>query len=474
MTTDITELAQSLKAAAEKATPGEWWADEVKNEGCYGSGDDCVEGFISYAIYGSDGQTLFDSLNSDSACISEEYDGEGHVAWDETAQRNAEFIALANPSNILALVEALEYYKSREERVISLVRDNSKSWDELYRQVEAKGKRNVELVEALEKAQQRIAELEQKHCGGALMERELAHSQVINKLMSEIDNRDFRIAELESHTVKPPVHPTVASENLDDETLQELIEFRRTTFEYHSKEGNKVQTIIHGVTLAALRELQERRKANSEPVAEVVSIYGDPEAFGEREIRPLVGIQQMPYGTKLYRHAQPAPVLPDELLNEIDDLLSVCRVYACRSRRNGSENDIPRTEKAQNWLRACRAAMLQAGNSPAQSDCCPAQNSVSPAQSPIDHGYRPECECPGCKATARICAELSANSSANPDCWCRTCRPVDLNDMRFIVCPDCGNKRCPRANDHRNACTGSNEPGQEGGAYPDTPQEVKP
>ncbi|HHR1038635.1 hypothetical protein [Klebsiella pneumoniae] len=48
---------------------------------------------------------------------------------------------------------------------------------------------------------------------------------------------------------------------------------------------------------------------DSEPVAEVVSIYGDPEAFGEREIRPLVGIQQMPYGTKLYRHAQPAPEL---------------------------------------------------------------------------------------------------------------------------------------------------------------------
>lgn len=30
-----------------------------------------------------------------------------------------------------------------------------------------------------------------------------------------------------------------------------------------------------------------------------------------------------------------------------------------------------------------------------------------------------------------------------PDCWCRTCRPVGLNDMRFVVCPDCGNKRCP-------------------------------
>ncbi|HGW1089765.1 TPA: ead/Ea22-like family protein [Klebsiella pneumoniae] len=114
MTTDITELAQRMKAAAEKATPGEWWADDVKNEGCYGSGDDCVEGFTSYAIYGSDGQTLFDSLNSDAACICEEYDGEGHVAWDETAQRNAEFIALANPANVLALVEALEKVQGME------------------------------------------------------------------------------------------------------------------------------------------------------------------------------------------------------------------------------------------------------------------------------------------------------------------------------------------------------------------------
>ena len=65
--------------------------------------------------------------------------------------------------------------------------------------------------------------------------------------------------------------------------------------------------------ISALRELQERRKADSEPVAEVVSIYGNSEAFGEREIRPLVGIQQMPYGTKLYRHAQPASEYPETL-----------------------------------------------------------------------------------------------------------------------------------------------------------------
>ncbi|HFS0176117.1 TPA: hypothetical protein ACHYTX_002386 [Enterobacter kobei] len=58
-----------------------------------------------------------------------------------------------------------------------------------------------------------------------------------------------------------------------------------------------------------------------------------------------------------------------------------------------------------------------------------------------------------------------------PTCWCHTCRPVTVTDMRFIVCPDCGNKRCPHANDHRNACTGSNEPGQEGSAYPAAPQQ---
>ncbi|PJD62680.1 hypothetical protein B9Q37_20460 [Enterobacter kobei] len=66
------------------------------------------------------------------------------------------------------------------------------------------------------------------------------------------------------------------------------------------------------------------------------------------------------------------------------------------------------------------------------------------------------------------------NSPVIPDCWCLTCRPLTFSDSRFVVCPECGNKRCPHANDHRNACTGSNEPGQEGSAYPAAPrQEVK-
>lgn len=171
--TDITELAQRMKTAAEKATQGEWWADEVKNEGCYGSGDDCAEGFTSYAIYGSDGQTLFDSLNSDAACISEEYDGEGHVAWDETAQRNAEFIALANPANVRALVEALE--KAQQERdnwrtsfdnerfradklkahIDEMTEERTASINELSRIIQKE-------VKAKREAEQRIAELESR------------------------------------------------------------------------------------------------------------------------------------------------------------------------------------------------------------------------------------------------------------------------------------------------------------------------
>ncbi|HGY9285409.1 hypothetical protein U9Z24_12515 [Escherichia coli] len=66
------------------------------------------------------------------------------------------------------------------------------------------------------------------------------------------------------------------------------------------------------------------------------------------------------------------------------------------------------------------------------------------------------------------------NAETSTKCWCRTCRPVTVTDSRFVVCPECGNKRCPHANDHRNACTGSNETGQEGSAYPAAPQqEVK-
>ena len=198
---------------------------------------------------------------------------------------------------------------------------------------------------------------------------------------------------------------------------------------------------------AALRELQERRKAevDNEPVAEVVSIYGDPEAFGEREIRPLVGIQQMPYGTKLYRHAQPVAEVPEDVL---DALQKVARIRLDMNDFDGDRRGIA------DCLCDAEYALIEVVN----------RRAAMLAAAPQSPGSEP----------ATMPGKWIPVSEQKPDCWCLTCRPVVMNDMRFVVCPDCGNKRCPRANDHRNACTGSNEPGQEGGAYPDTPQEVKP
>ncbi|HBT3701037.1 TPA: DUF551 domain-containing protein [Klebsiella pneumoniae] len=83
MTTDITELAQSLKAAAEKATPGRWE---------YYPGNTSIE----YNV---------DSMDEDQGSIV--YVDSGDFTQAQT-ERNGEFIALANPASILALVEALE------------------------------------------------------------------------------------------------------------------------------------------------------------------------------------------------------------------------------------------------------------------------------------------------------------------------------------------------------------------------------
>ncbi|EBU9314413.1 hypothetical protein DMO52_08310 [Salmonella enterica subsp. enterica serovar Amager] len=46
---------------------------------------------------------------------------------------------------VLTLLDELEHYKSREDRVTKLVLDNSTSWDELYKKLEAAEKRITEL-----------------------------------------------------------------------------------------------------------------------------------------------------------------------------------------------------------------------------------------------------------------------------------------------------------------------------------------
>ena len=54
-------------------------------------------------------------------------------------------------------------------------------------------------------------------------------------------------------------------------------------------------------------------------------------------------------------------------------------------------------------------------------------------------------------------------------CWDERTADGDIKlrmtTLRMFLCPTCGNKRCPKASDHRLACTGSNRPGQPGSIY---------
>ena len=54
---------------------------------------------------------------------------------------------------------------------------------------------------------------------------------------------------------------------------------------------------------------------------------------------------------------------------------------------------------------------------------------------------------------------------AAPTCGCYRCATPVRRSTTFIVCPRCGNKRCPRGTDHGLACTGSNDTGQRGSRY---------
>ncbi|ENZ8418843.1 hypothetical protein L1C56_03960 [Klebsiella pneumoniae] len=58
----------------------------------------------------------------------------------------------------------------------------------------------------------------------------------------------------------------LTSEILDDETLAELIAFRRSRVEYCQKEGLPYQKAMHDSMMLALEELQERRKAAAKTI----------------------------------------------------------------------------------------------------------------------------------------------------------------------------------------------------------------
>ncbi|MGE1322855.1 ead/Ea22-like family protein [Klebsiella pneumoniae] len=99
--TDITELAQSLKAAAEKATPGPW-------------------------ALARDRKTVVSNQSHPIANLS---DAMHRMLADGTTGQDAEFISLANPANIRALAEALEKAQQVDEELCKLLPPGSEYMD---------------------------------------------------------------------------------------------------------------------------------------------------------------------------------------------------------------------------------------------------------------------------------------------------------------------------------------------------------
>lgn len=50
-------------------------------------------------------------------------------------------------------------------------------------------------------------------------------------------------------------------------------------------------------------------------------------------------------------------------------------------------------------------------------------------------------------------AKPAPTQPVQPECWCTRC-DLEVNTFRshMAICPLCGDKRCPRAKDHRNDC----------------------
>ena len=67
----MTRLSDKLEAAMKAGTQGEWSVDTVQSDGEYGSGPDAHSGFHVSAIFGPNGETLFDALNSDAAIVND-------------------------------------------------------------------------------------------------------------------------------------------------------------------------------------------------------------------------------------------------------------------------------------------------------------------------------------------------------------------------------------------------------------------
>ncbi|QHJ80441.1 MAG: hypothetical protein [Caudoviricetes sp.] len=250
--TDITELAQSLKASAEKATQGNWRAFQYH-----------------------DGRCGIGGGHNDEIMVCE------HISKERP--HDAMFIALANPANIIALVEALEL-----------------------------------------KEQQRANWF-----------------QMAQKLGEDLDAAEKRIAELEDAEKKP----CAANVTLDAraELAERQLESRTVTVKLSKDHVDDADLFGWGVIVVPLEALKEA-------CADAGVTCEGPQDFKriiDREAPPEWAIEegQARNIIPLYRHAELAPVVPEEWT--IADAVKFCK-------ETGRQD----AGAAMDAWNACRAAML--------------------------------------------------------------------------------------------------------------------
>lgn len=203
---------RALREAAERATPGRWE---------YHPGNTSIE----YNV---------DSMDEDQGSIV--YVDSGDFTQKQT-DLNGVFIAAANPATVLALLDELEHYKSREERVTKLVLDNSTSWDVLYEKLEAAEKRIAEQREYYEgviaDGGKRIAELEKGHQEAA---KQINSWRRLAK--QNIAERGKDISELEA------ARQRIAEQSAIVATAEKLV---RCKGRYHSEQNYRALAALFGV-----------------------------------------------------------------------------------------------------------------------------------------------------------------------------------------------------------------------------------
>ncbi|EAA0895507.1 hypothetical protein DK101_07660 [Salmonella enterica subsp. enterica] len=147
-------------------------------------------------------------------CTGATYDDKGchyadgrSIADDHYEQSRVTVVDVSDP-DVLALLDELEHYKSREERVTKLVLDNSTSWDALYKKLEAAEKRIAEQREYYEgviaDGSKRIAELEAKLANPVLLpktngywnEQEKAYEEAITLAKRQVRLAGFSVEDM--------------------------------------------------------------------------------------------------------------------------------------------------------------------------------------------------------------------------------------------------------------------------------------